>query len=121
MFGSSLTSFAQSTIFNGSIAGLWEDSNSTSFQHCYLIVSEQGKDLTTAHYLEFNGKPMVEQGTGTREGNKVVVNVKVTLAIPGWATAGTHTLFVSDDGKTLKGEYADAKGNRGLLVFKKKH
>ena len=113
-------SFGQSKPYTGSIAGLWTDSNSVSFQNCYLIISEQGNEVSTSHYLEFNGQPMVEQGIGKREGNKVAIDVKVTLPIPGWATTGKHILYVSNDGIVLRGEYSDAKGNRGPLVFKKK-
>ena len=110
----------QTAPYSGSISGLWTDSNSASFQNCYLIVSEKDGEMFTCHYLEFNGKPMVEHGIGKRNGNQLTIDVTVTLPIPGWATHGSHFLRISDDGQTLYGEYQDGKGNRGPLVFKRK-
>lgn len=114
------SAMGQSAPYSGSISGLWSDSNSTSFQNCFLIVSEKEGEVHTCHYLEFNGKPMVEHGIGKRKGNQIKIDVTVTLPIPGWATTGTHLLRISDDGQILRGEYQDSKGNRGPLVFKRK-
>lgn len=102
------------------VSGLWVDSNSASFKNCYLIISQTGAKVVVAHYLEFEGTSMVEEGKGTVSGRKVVYKVNVTKAIPGWATSGTHYLELSEDGKTLRGTYKDAKGNTGPIVFKKK-
>jgi hypothetical protein len=99
--------------------GIWADSNSTSFQNCYLIIAQEGEKINMSHYLEFNGTPMVEYGTGKYGNGKVYFEVKVSKAIPGWATTGKHFLMLSNDGKTLRGEYEDDKGNRGPLVFKR--
>ena len=115
-------SFSQSEKEKGyvDVSGLWVDSNSASFQNCYLIISQTGRNVVVAHYLEFDGTSMVEEGKGTVSGRKVVYKVKVTKAIPGWATSGTHYLELSEDGNTLRGAYKDAKGNTGPIVFKKK-
>lgn len=99
--------------------GLWTDSNSASFQNCYIIFSQQGNKVKMMHYLEFNGTPMVEQGEGTIEGNKVSYDVVVPKAIPGWATTGKHIFILSPDGKTLRGIYQDGKGNTGPIIFKR--
>lgn len=101
------------------INGMWADSNSTAFANCYLIISQEGEKASMSHYLEFNGTTMVEYGVGTYLGGKVFFDVKVSKPIPGWALTGKHYLTISADGKTLKGEYEDAKGNRGPLVFKR--
>jgi hypothetical protein len=114
------SAMGQSAPYSGNISGLWADSNSASFQNCFLIVSEKEGEVRTCHYLEFNEKPMVEHGAGKRNGNQLTIDVTVTLPIPGWATKGSHFLRISDDGQTMRGEYQDSKGNRGPLVFKRK-
>ncbi|UKJ09030.1 hypothetical protein [Solitalea lacus] len=101
------------------ISGLWADSNSVNFQHCYVIFSQEANKIKVAHYLEFKGTPMVEVGEGIINGNKVTYKVKVTQAIPGWALSGEHILELTPDGKTLRGIYKDEQGNTGPLVFKK--
>ncbi|POY37789.1 hypothetical protein C3K47_04450 [Solitalea longa] len=101
------------------ITGLWADSNSTNFSHCYAIFSQEGNKVKVAHYLEFKGTPMVEIGEGNITGNKVDYKVKVTKAIPGWALSGEHILELSPDGNTLRGIYKDEQGNTGPMVFKK--
>jgi len=101
------------------VTGIWVDSNSTAFQNCYVIFSQQGSKITMLHYLEFNGAPLVEEGKGSITGNTVSYNVIVTKPIEGWATTGKHCLVLSADGNTLRGTYLDGKGNKGPLVFKK--
>ncbi len=97
--------------------GIWQDTHGPEFDQCYLIIAQQGAVAHMTHYLEFQGTPMVEFGSGKVAGNKVTFKVKVSKSIPGWATAGTHYLQLSDDGNTLKGEYKDTRGNKGPLVF----
>jgi hypothetical protein len=84
-----------------------------------MIISQTGNKILVAHYLEFNGTPMVEEGKGKVSGRKASYKVKVTKAIPGWATSGEHFLELSPDGTALRGYYKDAKGNTGPIVFKK--
>jgi hypothetical protein len=115
---STLIVSAQQNIFSD-INGIWADANSAAFTNGYLIISQEGEKASMSHYLEFNGIPMVEYGVGTYLGGKVFFDVKVSKPIPGWALTGKHYLTISEDGKTLKGEYEDAKGNRGPLVFKR--
>jgi hypothetical protein len=101
------------------ISGHFIDINSDFFQNCHLIVAQDGDSIFVAHYLEWKGTPMVEYGKGIREGDTITYDVVVTRAIPGWATTGTHTLVLSEDRKTLAGQYSDAKGNTGPLKFKR--
>ncbi|ESP94035.1 MULTISPECIES: hypothetical protein [Pseudoalteromonas] len=100
------------------IAGLWHDVNNSNFANGHLIVSQQGSEIFTAHYLEFKGIPFVEHGAGKREQDTITVKVQVTQQIPGWTTEGVHTLTLSDDGQYLIGEYFSG-GNKGPLKFKK--
>ena len=119
----SLLSFftiAQETKPNLDLNGLWADSNSTAFTNCYLIIAQEGEKISMSHFLEFNGVPMVESGIGTYSDRKAFFYVTVSKPIPGWATTGKHFLTLSADGNTLRGEYQDASGNRGPLVFKRK-
>ncbi|KZN59945.1 hypothetical protein N474_06005 [Pseudoalteromonas luteoviolacea CPMOR-2] len=100
------------------ISGLWHDVNNSNFKNGHLIVSQHGKQVFTAHYLEFKGIPFVEHGTGVRELDTITVNVQVTQQIPGWTTTGIHTLTLSADGQYLVGEYLSG-GEKGPLKFKK--
>lgn len=100
------------------IAGLWHDVNNSNFANGHLIVSQQGNEVFTAHYLEFKGAPFVEHGNGVREKDTITVKVQVTQQIPGWTTEGVHTLTLSEDGQYLIGEYASG-GSKGPLKFKK--
>ena len=100
------------------LSGLWKDSNST-LNNAYAIFSVEGSQLEMMHYLEFEGKPMVEKGRGKLIGRRLDYFVVVTKSIPGWAMTGEHFLTLSQDGKTLRGAYEDEKGNVGPLVFKK--
>ncbi|MFN3404214.1 MAG: hypothetical protein ACK40G_08990 [Cytophagaceae bacterium] len=109
----------QSPEVNSDINGLWADSNSASFNNCYVIFAQEGEDVNFSHYLEFNGVQMVEYGKGKIKGNSLEYNVSVSKAIPGWATSGTHILTLSEDKKTLRGIYKDSKGNSGPIVFKR--
>ncbi len=105
--------------YTANLTGLWRDSNSTNFSNCHAIFSQEEGKIHMLHYLEFKGIPMVEEGYGTINGSNVEYNVKVTKAIPGWATTGTHILTLTEDGLTLRGVYKDGQGNTGPLVFKK--
>ena len=100
------------------LSGLWKDSNST-LNNAYAIFSVEGSQLEMMHYLEYNGKPMVEKGRGKLIGRRLDYFVVVTKQIPGWAMTGEHFLTLSQDGKTLRGAFEDEKGNVGPLVFKK--
>ena len=115
----SCLAFTSKQISRPSITGLWADSNSVNFQHCTVIFSQEGEQVHMLHYLEFKGTPMVEEGLGTIKGNQVEYKVRVTKAIPGWVTEGTHMLTLSADGQTLRGVYRDHQDNTGLLVFKR--
>ena len=113
--------FTFSLFGQNNVNGLWEDATSSSaFSHCTAIFAQDGDSIFVTHYLEFNGQPFVEYGSGTIQGDTLIYEVKVTQQIPGWATSGTHQLILSEDKKTLKGTYTDNKGNTGELVFKKK-
>ncbi|WP_141685383.1 hypothetical protein [Pseudoalteromonas luteoviolacea] len=83
-----------------------------------MIVSQQGREVFTAHYLEFKGIPFVEHGSGIREKDTITIKVQVTQQIPGWTTQGVHTLTLSEDGQYLVGEYFSG-GEKGPLKFKK--
>lgn len=100
------------------INGVWEDINS-GVQNAVAIISEQNGKVIFSHYLEWKGQKFVESGTGKRPGNTIIYNVKVTLPIEGWATAGTHTLKLSEDGNTLEGTFIDNKKRNGPISFKR--
>ncbi|MEO8535677.1 MAG: hypothetical protein ABI441_18110 [Flavobacterium sp.] len=90
------------------INGVWEDINS-GVQNAVAIISEQNGKVIFSHYLEWKGQKFVESGTGKRTGNTITYMVDVTLPIEGWATQGTHTLTLSEDGNTLEGNFVDNK------------
>lgn len=103
------------------INGVWADSSSSSFGNCYAIFSIQNDSVFMTHYIEFNGQPFVEHGSGTIKNGELNYHVKVTKQIPGWTTtAGDHHLVLSKDKRTLRGTYKDNVGNSGPLVFKKR-
>lgn len=102
------------------INGVWADSSSSSFGNCYAIFSIDKDSVFMTHYIEFNGSPFVEHGSGIVKNGVLEYHVNVTKQIPGWTTtAGDHHLIVSADGKTLRGTYKDNVGNSGPLVFKR--
>lgn len=100
------------------INGVWEDIN-PGVQNAVAIVSEQNGKVIFSHYLEWKGQKFVESGTGKRTGNTIVYTVDVTLPIKGWATQGTHTLTLSEDGNTLEGTFIDNKKRTGPIAFKR--
>jgi len=100
------------------INGVWEDIN-PGVQNAVAIISEQNGKVIFSHYLEWKGQKFIESGTGTRNGNKIVYTVDVTLPIEGWATKGTHTLVLSEDGNTLEGTFIDNKKREGPISFKR--
>jgi hypothetical protein len=100
------------------INGVWEDIN-PGVQNAVAIISEQNGKVIFSHYLEWKGQKFIESGTGTRNGNKIVYTVEVTLPIEGWATKGTHTLVLSEDGNTLEGTFIDNKKREGPISFKR--
>ena len=116
-----MISFAASAAFAqaADVNGLWTDVAGPDFKNGYLVLAQDGDEIHMAHYLEYKGTPMVEYGRGSSKNGKIVLHVKVSKPIPGWATAGTHTLQLSDDGNMLKGEYADSRGNKGPLEFRR--
>lgn len=114
-FGYSQNKTATSKI---DINGVWEDIN-PGVQNAVAIISEQNGKVIFSHYLEWKGQKFVESGTGKRTGNTIIYTVKVTLPIEGWATAGTHTLKLSEDGNTLEGTFADNKKRTGPISFKR--
>lgn len=100
--------------------GIWSDSSSTSFNNCYAIFAEDGDSIHVTHYLEFNGEPFVEYGSGIIKNDSLIYKVKVVQQIKGWKSAwGIHKLKISADKKSLRGTYTDNLGNTGSLVFKK--
>ncbi|MFH6989598.1 hypothetical protein ACHRVW_17800 [Flavobacterium collinsii] len=100
------------------INGVWEDIN-PGVQNAVAIISEQNGKVIFSHYLEWKGQKFVESGTGKRTGNTIVYMVEVTLPIEGWATQGTHTLTLSEDGNTLEGTFIDNKKRTGPISFKR--
>jgi hypothetical protein len=100
------------------INGIWEDIN-PGVQNAVAIISEQNGKVIFSHYLEWKGQKFVESGTGKRTGNTIIYTVDVTLPIEGWATKGTHTLTLSEDGKTLEGTFVDNKKREGPIAFKR--
>jgi len=115
-FLSSLLSFAQSS---ANINGLWQDSTSSAFSNAYAVIAQKGGKVTFSHYLEWKGQSFVEIGSGKWNAGKLKYKVKVTLPIEGWATRGTHELYLSEDGNTLRGRYHDNKGRSGEIVLKR--
>ncbi|MCD0471278.1 hypothetical protein [Flavobacterium sp. JAS] len=114
-FGYSQNKSAKSKI---DINGVWEDIN-PGVQNAVAIISEQNGKVVFSHYLEWKGQKFVESGTGKRTGNTIVYTVTVALPIEGWATAGTHTLKLSEDGNTLEGTFVDNKKRNGPIAFKR--
>jgi hypothetical protein len=100
------------------INGVWMDINS-GVENAVAIISEQNGKIIFSHYLEWKGQKFVESGIGKRTGNTIEYMVDVTLPIEGWATQGTHTLTLSEDGNTLEGTYKDNKKREGLIAFKR--
>jgi hypothetical protein len=100
------------------INGVWEDINS-GVQNAVAIISEQNGKVIFSHFLEWKGQKFVESGTGTRNGNTIIYTVDVTLPIEGWATKGTHTLRLSEDGNILQGTFIDNKKREGPISFKR--
>ncbi|PKB15012.1 hypothetical protein [Flavobacterium sp. 5] len=113
-------SFSQekSVVAKTDINGVWEDINS-GVQNAVAIISEKDGEIVFSHYLEWKGHKFVEIGTGKRTGNTIIYTVDVTLPIEGWATQGTHTLTLSEDGNTLEGSYIDNKKRTGPIFFKR--
>jgi len=108
----------KSTASKIDINGVWEDIN-PDVKNAVVIISEQNGKVIFSHYLEWKGKKFVESGTGKRIGNTIGYTVDVTLPIKGWATAGTHTLTLSEDGNTLEGTFVDNKKRTGPIAFKR--
>ncbi|KFF11450.1 hypothetical protein [Flavobacterium hydatis] len=100
------------------INGVWADINS-GVENAVVIISEQNGKVIFSHYLEWKGQKFVESGVGKRTGNTIEYKVDVTLPIEGWATQGTHTLTLSEDGNTLEGTYKDNKKREGPIAFKR--
>jgi hypothetical protein len=100
------------------INGVWMDINS-GVENAVVIISEQNGKVIFSHYLEWKGQKFVESGVGKRTGNTIEYKVDVTLPIEGWATQGTHTLTLSEDGNTLEGTYKDNKKREGPIAFKR--
>jgi hypothetical protein len=100
------------------INGVWVDRND-GVENAVAIISEQNGKVIFSHYLEWKGQKFVESGVGKRIGNTIEYVVDVTLPIEGWATQGTHTLTLSEDGNTLEGTYKDNKKREGSIAFKR--
>ncbi|MEY5041014.1 MAG: hypothetical protein RLZZ414_553 [Bacteroidota bacterium] len=98
--------------------GIWKDVNSKNFKNCYLIIAQDKDSVFVNHYLEYKGTPMVEYGKGILKNDSLIYNVKVSLAVPGWSTAGQHRLKIIHD-KEISGMYFDNKGNSGEIKFTK--
>lgn len=108
----------KSTTPKTDINGVWEDVN-PDVKNAVVIISEQNGKVIFSHYLEWKGQKFVESGIGKRMGNRIGYTVDVTLPIKGWATAGTHTLTLSEDGNTLEGTFVDNKKRTGPIAFKR--
>ena len=108
--------------FSQEFSGVWADSSNTNFSNCTAVFSVKKDSVFMTHYLEYKGSPFVEHGVGIVEGNQIKYTVTVSVQVPGWTTTkGFHILTISEDGKTLRGTYKDNAGNKGNLVFKRKH
>ncbi|MBO73110.1 MAG: hypothetical protein CMD35_05760 [Flavobacteriales bacterium] len=108
--------------FSQNFNGVWVDSSSADFSNCTAVFSIKKDSVFMTHYLEFQGHPFVEYGSGIVKGNQIQYTVYVTVQVPGWNTSkGYHVLTISEDGKTLRGTYEDNAGNKGKLVFKRKY
>lgn len=99
--------------------GWWSDSVSISFSNCYADFDIVGDSVYMTHFIEFNGQPFFETGKGIIKKDSIIYNVIVRHGIEGWSTAGTHKLKLIDN-NTLEGTYADNKGNKGPLVFRRR-
>lgn len=100
------------------INGVWIDRND-GVENAVAIISEQNGKVIFSHYLEWKGLKFIESGIGKRIGNTIEYTVDVTLPIEGWATQGTHSLTLSEDGNTLEGTYKDNKKREGPIAFKR--
>jgi hypothetical protein len=98
--------------------GIWKDVNSKKFKNCFLIIAQDKDSIFINHYIEYKGTPMVEYGRGVLKNDSIIYNVKVTLPIPGWSTAGQHHLKIINTNE-ISGMYFDNKGNSGKLKFTK--
>ena len=101
------------------LEGWWSDSVSASFSNCYANFQQKGDSIYMAHFIEFNGQPFFETGKGVINNDSLIYNVIVIHKIEGWSTAGTHKLKLIDK-NTLEGTYADNKGNKGPLLFRRR-
>lgn len=120
LFSNSGYSQKKTTAQKIDINGVWEDIN-PDVKNAVVIISEQNGKVIFSHYLEWKGQKFVESGVGKRIGNTIGYTVDVSLPIKGWATAGTHTLTLSEDGNTLEGTFADNKKRTGPIAFKRVH
>lgn len=102
-----------------SIDGVWEDDNSGVKNTVAIFSEQENNQIVFTHYLEWKGQKFVESGIGVRDGNTITCTVKVTTQIEGWATEGVHVLILSEDGKSLRGNYSDNKDRHGEIAFKK--
>lgn len=99
--------------------GWWSDSSSSSFSNCYANFQQIKDSVYMTHFIEFNGHPFFETGKGIVKNDSLIYNVIVRHGIEGWSTAGMHKLKIIDE-NTLEGTYADNKGNKGPLVFRRR-
>jgi hypothetical protein len=105
---------------HANLSGLWQSAESDHAKNDYLIIAQEDNAIFVSHYLEWKGQPLIEHGSGLRDGDTIHYAVRVSRGIPGWAVAGTHHLTLSPDGKTLSGHFKDNRGNTGPIKFTRK-
>jgi len=106
-----------STNFNG----FWKGNSGENFKNNHIVFSEIGDSIHIGHYLEFNGQPFFEKGSGIIKGDSIIYHVAVMRPIAAWGPdGGTHYLKLSKDKNTLEGIFITDSGHKGPLVFKRK-
>jgi hypothetical protein len=101
--------------------GIWSDCNDANFDNCYAMFSQVEDSIHMGHYIEFNGLPFFESGSGIIKGDSIIYHVDVIRPIPTWGPdGGTHYLKLSDDQNSLEGIFVTDSGHKGPLVFKRR-
>ena len=107
----------QSSQFNG----IWSDCKDANFDNCYAVFSQIGDSIHMGHYIEFEGQPFFESGSGIIKGDSLIYHVDVIRPIPAWGPdGGTHYLKLNENKNTLEGIFITDSGHRGTLVFRRR-